>query len=265
MLLFKRIAFHVSAFDRCLGNFHQINHHEVGANAIEVADSPNPKTTSIRPFLFLAQCLTRFPLTTSQFQAWLHLWNPLMLAFALAPMFQAPWVAGTTLSWSRASFDCWLHRNQDWSGQACNGKMWRCFCIHNTYIHTYLPTYLHTYIHTYVRTYIHTYIRTYVRTYIHTYIHTHKHTYIHTYIHACISCIHTYIHTYIHTFLHTYIHTYIRTYILNTLPWSADERISYSSLKLYQHRPQVAWKGINHFRNLLSTGSKYRVIAIFKS
>ena len=51
MLLFKRIAFHVSAFDRCLGNFHQINHHEVGANAIEVADSPNPKTTSIRPFL----------------------------------------------------------------------------------------------------------------------------------------------------------------------------------------------------------------------
>ena len=241
MLLFKRIAFHVSAFDRCLGNLHQINHHEVGANAIEVADSPNQKnyqhwTVPLSGPMFVVM-LSRFPLTTSQFQAWLHLWNPLMLAFALAPMFQARWVARTTLSWSRASFDCWLHRNQDWSVQACNGKMWRCFCIH-TYTHTYIHTYVHTYIHTYTHTYIHaciqthkhtythihtcmhflhTYIHTYILTYILTYIHTYRHTDIHaciqTHKHTCMHFLHTYILTYILTYIHTYRHTDIQTYI----------------------------------------------------
>jgi len=47
------------------------------------------------------------------------------------------------------------------------------------------------------------------------------------------------------------------TIFCNTLPWSTDVRISYSSLKLYQHRPQVAWKGINHFRNLLNRFKVY--------
>ena len=31
-----------------------------------------------------------------------------------------------------------------------------------------------------------------------------------------------------------------------------------STEKLYQHRPLVAWKGINHFRNLLNRFKKYK-------